>query len=539
MKNTLKTTLALCTLYFVLATTNAQVTFEKTFGGNGDEVGSCIRQTFDGGYVLMGYTTSYGAGGKDILLMKTDSLGNQLWSKAIGGAGNDFEWTDSSPNFEICSDGGFIICSSTNSYGQQSDFDIYVIKTDDNGNIEWTKTYNDTLNDYSSSIKQTVDGGFIIASASSLLMKIDSLGNIQWNYQYDNVSYIGEIDICSNGDIIFAGGGSYNGTGMYISRVSSTGNPIWTRSFNNTGVGYSIKELSNGNIVMTGYKVPFYSPFIISCNANGSFNWAKEYKNGTPAFLYSLIETNDNNIAFTGAQAIAGGKSILTKIDVNGNPLWSKSYLMDSINIDVTYSLIQTSDNGFSLCGKTGTDGMQKVFIIKTDELGNINCSDSTIFTTDSSYSHTIDTINLTVINRVLLIDSGVVVNTPNVSDSTLCYEVKGCMDSTATNYNPNATVDDGSCIIDGLGKSSNTYNGINLFPNPSNYELNISISNSNIKTKNLKLLLYTEEGKRFEHFVGNKSKLQLNKEQIPLGIYFYNLVNEDGIVQSGKIILK
>jgi ribosomal protein S11 len=133
------------------------VTFAKTYGGTGSDNASSVQQTSDGGYMVAGYTESFGAGGSDIFLIKTDASGNVIWAKTYGGTHSDY-----ASSVQQTSDGGYIVAGYTFSFGAGIN-DIFLIKTDANGNVIWAKTYGGTAYDYAYSVQQTSDGGYIVA----------------------------------------------------------------------------------------------------------------------------------------------------------------------------------------------------------------------------------------------------------------------------------------------------------------------------------------------------------------------------------------
>ena len=170
--------LASCFLYLTPA--SAQITFQKTYGGTLADQGASVQQTTDGGYIIAGNTKSSGAGNQDVYLIKTDAIGDTLWSKTYGGALNDL-----GRSVQQTVGGGYIIAGTTSSFGAGNQ-DVYLIKTDANGDTLWSKTYGGTAGDEGNSVKQTTDGGYIIAGytgsfgAGALdvyLIKTDSSGN--------------------------------------------------------------------------------------------------------------------------------------------------------------------------------------------------------------------------------------------------------------------------------------------------------------------------------------------------------------------------
>jgi predicted secreted protein len=156
--------LAILTILFLASIVNAipSEQWNKTFGGSGwDSANLSGLPTSDGGYILAGQTDSYGAGWEDVWLIKTDASGNQQWNRTFGGSG----W-DSAYSVQPTSDGGYILAGQTSSYGAGGT-DVWLIKTDASGNQQWNKTFGGTGYDYGGSVMQTSDGGYILTVDSN------------------------------------------------------------------------------------------------------------------------------------------------------------------------------------------------------------------------------------------------------------------------------------------------------------------------------------------------------------------------------------
>jgi len=163
--------------------TGPSPSFCKAIGGPESESGSSLIQTSDGGYAIAGITTSFGAGRGDAYVVKLDANGNLLWTKTIGGESDD--WGNS---LIQTSDGGYVIAGYTKSFGA-GDWDVYVVKLDANGNLQWTKTIGGPNYEEGRSLIQTSDGGYAIAGTTRsfgaggldvYVVKLDAHGNLQW-----------------------------------------------------------------------------------------------------------------------------------------------------------------------------------------------------------------------------------------------------------------------------------------------------------------------------------------------------------------------
>jgi hypothetical protein len=158
--------------------------WNQTYGGTGGEGCVDMLQTGDGGYALTGSTNSFGAGGLELWLIKTDASGNMQWNKTYGGAGDDYGQC-----LAQSSDGGYVIGGVTSSYGAGSS-DFWLLKTDGSGNMQWNQTYGGTGADGSTHFIETADGGYALvgyvasSSRDAGLFKTDSAGNLQWNQTY-------------------------------------------------------------------------------------------------------------------------------------------------------------------------------------------------------------------------------------------------------------------------------------------------------------------------------------------------------------------
>jgi hypothetical protein len=258
--------------------------WSRTFGGSGSDFGYSVEQTFDGGYVIAGYTDSYGAGEEDVCLIKTDVSGNQLWFETFGGSGGDFGYS-----VEQTFDGGYVIAGYTGSFGAGGS-DIYLIKTDSSGNQVWFNTFGGSSYDYSNSVQQTADGGYVITGTTgshgdvfgdACLVKADSSGNQTWFKTFGGSSadhgesvqqtFDGGYTIAGTTNSYGAGGGD-----VYLVRTNFSGDQIWFRTFGGShdDVGNSVQQTSDGGFIIAGstesYGAGSSDAWLIKTDAEGN-----------------------------------------------------------------------------------------------------------------------------------------------------------------------------------------------------------------------------------------------------------------------------
>ena len=170
-------------IYILKLNSKGEVEWQKTFGGEYDDGAKSIKQTTDGGYIVAGWTKSFGSGEGDVYILKLDSKGEVEWQKTFGG-----KYDDEANSIQQTTDGGYVVAGWTKSFGSAWWEDVYILKLNSKGDLEWQKTFGGGDDDVATSIQQTMDGGYIVAGwtksfgsggEDAYILKLDSKGEIE------------------------------------------------------------------------------------------------------------------------------------------------------------------------------------------------------------------------------------------------------------------------------------------------------------------------------------------------------------------------
>jgi hypothetical protein len=234
----------------------------QVIGGSNDDMAYSITRNLDGGFIVAGATYSFGAGPPNAYVLRTDSLGDTLWTRTYGGAGEDYAFFA-----RQTADSGFIICGTTYSYGAGQS-DIYLIKTDAAGDTQWTRTFGGAQPEHGHSVQQTADSGYIICgttlsfgagAADIWLIRTDANGDTLWTRTFGGDTADLGHSVASTADhgFVLCGQTASFGTGNYdvwLIKTDSTGDTLWTRTFGggSEDVGYSVQPTADGGYVVAG-----------------------------------------------------------------------------------------------------------------------------------------------------------------------------------------------------------------------------------------------------------------------------------------------
>jgi hypothetical protein len=497
-----------------------QITFQKTYGGANNDIGYSIQQTADSGYIIAGSTLSFGAGGKDVYLIKTNADGNVQWNKAYGGANDD--WAQSVIQ---TSDSGFIVAGTTLSFGVGSS-DTYVIKTNSLGDTIWIKTSGGVSNDSCFAVQEILGSGYVIFGSTNT-MGFDGTPMLEMNINYNgsagqvvttgttnSISYniarsgififpysyfLGYTNRSGNEDLEF---GYVNSLNSSLSNFICMGGPGIDR-------GYCLKATNDGGFIIAGLTTSFGAGSEDVYLIKYPSLWAKAYGGPGTDIGNSVQQTYDGGFIIAGSTTSFGaGNSdvLLLKTDSIGNIIWVKTY--GGSGNDYGYSVLQTADSGFAIVGSTESfgAGSSDIYFIKTDALGNSNCNFTNV-TCDS-------------------------VSTPPslAFYSYLVAHNSGGQTFTATTITQGGIQQDTICSV-GIDELSLKNNNIVVFPNPTTDKLTITTNTNSLS----EIILYDIASRKLlqQKFTGS---VTLNTAQLARGIYIYEVRSKEG-VEKGKVV--
>lgn len=437
-----------------------------------------VIQTFDGGYAFCASDWEGISGTGAFILVKLNTSGDTIWTKRYGGY---VTGKASNPKSLIqTSDGGYAMAGLTNLYGAGG-YDVYVVKTNSSGAPIWARTYGGTSTDVAMEIKQESSGKFIVAGTTFsftsdgnpdfYLLKLNSNGTLIWSSTFgtNRGEYLDGFDITPNGDYIMIG-------------------TVLVSPFLNVSDTYAVKVYQAGNIAFDRT----YADTIVN------------------DFGLDIVATNDGGYAITGGVSDTsqfGFHPYILKTDLWGNYLWGKMYYQNPNAFEEFSSttISETSDNGFILgCSKSS-------WLIKTDFAGNTSCN-------QFPYSIVQDNPT-TLVNYTPATQLGVGLAWGNYSLTIGA----GAYPTTL-------------CSSSGETEQENKIE-INIFPNPFSTTATIQINNP--QNEEYTFVLYDVFGREAKRITISGNTAEIERDNLPAGIYLYRLLSGQNAPTTGKIIIE
>jgi hypothetical protein len=367
-----------------------EIEWSKTYGGVELEEARCVQQTSDGGFIFTGRTRSFGVGKESVWLVKTNASGDTLWTRTYGG-----DAKDRGMSVQQTTDGGYVIAARTESFSV-GEWDYWLIKTDVDGDIIWTKTYGGIANDGVECVRQTADGGYILAGGTKSfgagdedfwLIKTDSSGDTLWTRTYggkfgDSAESVKQTP---DGGYILTGGthsfgNGSEGTGnIWLIKTNSFGDTLWTKTYGDSlnNYGIYVNLTSDGGYILTGSTespdINNTDCWIIKTNSTGDTLWTKIYGGPGEDQGRCVQQTDDGGYviaAWYSSQIAVGDDNIwldywILKCDADGDTMWTRTY--DGGEMDEVYYIQQTNDKGYIVVGfadKSG-DASSDIWLLK------------------------------------------------------------------------------------------------------------------------------------------------------------------------------
>jgi len=374
-------------------------TFIKYFGQNGNNIGGTVDQTTDGGYILIGTSDAYG-NGNQIIVQKTDKYGNAMWMQVIGGPGND-----TGSFVKITADGGYLIAAARAEKGNSAYTDANLIKLNSDGSVGFDSTYGyPNVNDYGTRAISTMDGGYMLIGTTDstafvgthaftpskiFIAKTNASGMTSWTWKFGNANAanVGTSIQQLNDSIYFT-------SGSFVTDTSK--NMLVTQGrYQFGGKDYNfISNISKSALPNPGNSEVISANDIILGNANNQYIlgnctsgiYLLNMLNGTTQLFYKIIGTAGlKAVAFSqtsdGGFVIAGNTIntsngnadiLIVRTDASGNVIWMKNY--GGTGNDYGSFAKQTTDGGYIVSGtvqfggdQTGANNVMALFKLNSN----------------------------------------------------------------------------------------------------------------------------------------------------------------------------
>lgn len=377
--------------------------WQKNYGGNFEEITPDITLTSDGGYILAGASNSNNGnvtgnhGLRDFWVVKINSIGDIQWQKSFGGSA-----ADQAKSIRQTSDGGYIVAGETQSNngdvtGNHGGKDIWVIKLDSSGNLQWQKTFGGSNDETAQCVRQTPDGGYIAVGSTTSnngdilsgnqgsldywVLKLDSTGNLQWEKTYGggSVDFAASIELTTDGGYIIGGyslsangniTGNHGNDDYWIVKINSTGTIQWQKAFggSESDRAFSAVQTTDGGYIMGGQSKSTNGDvtgnhgnddyWLVKLSSTGNLQWQKSYGGALYDYGKDIIQTSDGGYIMTGysfplniegTTPLGSNDYLVVKTDALGNLEWQQTY--GGIYDDFATAIKQTSDGGYIISG--------------------------------------------------------------------------------------------------------------------------------------------------------------------------------------------
>ncbi|MCD1295511.1 hypothetical protein CUJ83_10920 [Methanocella sp. CWC-04] len=319
--------------------------WDLTFGGLYEDRGFGIVKAPDGGYVSVGTTVKDSSSSTDIFILKTDSDGNIIWNKTIGGPRHEWVY-----HLIRDSDGNYVLAGTAMSSKPAATWDVLLIKFDDNGNIIWQKEYDTDYIEVAFNVAETSDNNYVVTGyiypdprnnrdSQVILIKVDKNGDQIWKKTYggSSIDWGKYIVQTSEGGFLITGWSESFGTGdrdVYVIKTDKDGNLVWQENYGGTAndMGYCGIETSDGYLIgghTASMGAGMDDIYLLKIRKNdGSVIWEKTYGGAGTDVGCTIMPVKDHFIVAgsTSSKGNGGSDYYVFRIDGNGNQIWDLTY---------------------------------------------------------------------------------------------------------------------------------------------------------------------------------------------------------------------
>ncbi|HLP95843.1 MAG TPA: T9SS type A sorting domain-containing protein [Saprospiraceae bacterium] len=502
----------ICLIFPWLLFSQPAIQWQRNFGGSFADEGRKIVHTPDGGFVIIGVTLSNNGsvfgnhGAYDIWVVKISAAGQLEWQKCLGGTDNEAGYA-----IQTTSDMGYILVGETTSNngqvtGNHGDVDCWVVKLDQNGNIEWQKCYGGSQWDEAWSIQQTTDGGYVFAGRTS----------------------------SNDGDV----SGYHGGFDYWVVKISNLGIIEWQKALGGSGIdiAYAIRQTQDGGFIVNGESnsnngdvsglIGSSDYWVVKLSAEGSIEWQKMLGSTSLDRGNDIIQLPTGNYLAFGHIAKADGNVTLAyagydywvaKLSNTGEILWQHTY--GGTGEDFSSEISLTNDDGFIMTGSTnskngdiiGNDGGVEFLILKADSLGQLQWQ---------------KTLGGTMADRayggIQAINGGFVLTGYSWSNNGDLNANMGESDLWVVKLAPETS-----------STQTPTAIPLNLYPNPATQWITLNLP---IIEQNMQVSITDEQG-RLLQTRSTRTDEKLDIAALPRGIYWVSAVSKSGQVYADKFV--
>lgn len=359
------------------------VCFFKTFGGAGNDFAFSVQQTNDGGFIISGQTNSFGGTSSektDMWVVKLNQKGEMEWDKTYGGAGDETGFC-----MQQISTEGYVLAGFTSSFGKGYPA-IWIIKLNNTGDTLWTRFYEGIMVSYARSVKVTSDSGFVITGkGDENILKLDKNGKKVWGKRYGWI--YNSVDQTLDGGYILGGDTVYKQLewdyipSLTLTKIDRDGRIEWKNPFGEIfpGSASSVMQTKDEGYIVSGDSIDLktgneHAHFLMVSKLDKNGNRVWTYYGSENSNAQSVRQTSDEGFIVSGNSIDSGhGLDVLViRLDKTGKKIWSKTY-GKSDGWEYASDALQSSDNGYIVAGQADSYGAGRYdwWILKLDENGD------------------------------------------------------------------------------------------------------------------------------------------------------------------------